>query len=263
MNVLGSQLIISQLADDTTLFLSNAEQISVAINLVSHFSNASGLQLNLKKCELMAIHNHTETQLFNIPVKNEVKYLGVVISKDPKDREKANLMDNLIKSQKILNLWVQRDLSIFGRIVLQKSEALSRMIYPAFSLRISDRYVKNLNQMQYKFLWKNKHHFLRKSDVVKPIIEGGLNVIDFDVMNGTLKLKWLQTFLRHKHSFWFRFSSKIFDFFGGIDFLLRCDFEPSKLKCKLSSFHSQVLLYWKLIYKHNFSPHSCSLWNNK
>ncbi|KAI2663184.1 (S)-phenoxypropionate/alpha-ketoglutarate-dioxygenase [Labeo rohita] len=55
----------------------------------------------------------------------------------------------------------------------------------------------------------------------------------------------------------------MFDSFGGIDFLLSCDFEPSKLKCKLSSFHSQVLLYWKLIYKHNFSPHSCSLWNNK
>ncbi len=55
----------------------------------------------------------------------------------------------------------------------------------------------------------------------------------------------------------------MFDSLGGIDFLLRCDFEPLKLSCKLSSFHSHVLLYWKLLYKHNFSPHSCSLWNNK
>ncbi len=96
---------------------------------------------------------------------------------------------------------------------------------------------------------------------MKPISEGGLNVIDFDVMNGTLKLRWLQAFLRNKHSVWFSFSSKFFYSLGGIDFLLRC-FEPLKLNCKLSSFHSQVL-YWKLIYKHNFSPHSCSLWNNK
>ncbi len=46
LNVLGTQLLISQLTDDTTLFLSDAEQIPVAINLVSHFQS---LQLNLKK----------------------------------------------------------------------------------------------------------------------------------------------------------------------------------------------------------------------
>ncbi len=62
-------------------------------------------------------------------------------------------------------------------------------------------------------------------------------------MNGTLKLRWLQAFLEI-NIVWFSFSYNIFYSFWGIDFLLRCDFEPSKLKCKLSSFHSQVLLYW-------------------
>ncbi len=51
---------------------------------MSHFSKASGLQLNLKKCELMALHNHAESHLFNIPLKTEIKYLGIVITKDPK-----------------------------------------------------------------------------------------------------------------------------------------------------------------------------------
>ncbi len=41
LNVLGTQLLISQLTDDTTLFLSDAEQIPVAINLVSHFSKSA------------------------------------------------------------------------------------------------------------------------------------------------------------------------------------------------------------------------------
>lgn len=112
------------------MFLVDAEQIPVVINLVSHFSKASGLQLNLKKCELMAL---AESHLFNIPLKNEVKYLGIVITKDPKIREiRSNLIDNMKKSQNILNMWVQRDISIFGRILIQKSEELSRFIYPAF-----------------------------------------------------------------------------------------------------------------------------------
>lgn len=50
---------------------------------------------------------------------------------------------------------------------------------------------------------------------------------------------------------------------GGIDFLLRCDFECSSLPIKLSAFHQQVLLYWKLIYNHNFTPHNTPVWNNR
>ncbi len=122
LNVLGTRVLISQLADDSTPFLSDAEQIPVAINLVSHFSKASGLQLNLKKCELIALHNHAESHLFNIPLKNEIKYLGIVITKDPKIREKRNLIDNMKKSQNILNMWVQRDISIFGRILIQSQK---------------------------------------------------------------------------------------------------------------------------------------------
>ena len=41
----------------------------------------TGLYLNLKKCKLMAIHDHPLIELYNIPIKNEVKYLGVIIKK--------------------------------------------------------------------------------------------------------------------------------------------------------------------------------------
>jgi len=50
----------------------------------------------------------------------------------------------------------------------------------------------------------------------------------------------------------------IFKKCGGLNFLLACDF---KLPIKLSNFHKQALNAWKLVYKHNFSPHSCVIWN--
>lgn len=50
---------------------------------------------------------------------------------------------------------------------------------------------------------------------------------------------------------------------GGIAFLFTCDFEISKLPIKLSKFHQQVLHYWKLISKHNFSPYNIPIWNNR
>lgn len=82
LNVLGKSLIITQLADDTTIFVKNGEQIPIAIEKVENFSKASGLKLNIKKCELMALQEYPNAELHGIPVKSEIKYLGIVLSKD-------------------------------------------------------------------------------------------------------------------------------------------------------------------------------------
>ncbi len=50
---------------------------------------------------------------------------------------------------------------------------------------------------------------------------------------------------------------------GGICFLLKCDFDLHKRPAKLSAFHQQVLLCWKLAHTHNFTPHNTPIWNNK
>lgn len=75
------ELIITQLADDTTLFLKNENQVSVAINTISQFSKASVLRLNLIKCGFFS-KDCSETSICGIPVKNEVVYLGITIAKD-------------------------------------------------------------------------------------------------------------------------------------------------------------------------------------
>lgn len=93
--------------------------------------------------------------------------------------------------------------------------------------------------------------------------DGGVSAINFDIMNGVLKLKWLKTFIQNSNSFWFIVPSAIFNKLGGINVFLRCDFECTSLPVKLSAFHQQVLLYWKLLFKHNFTPHNTAVWNNR
>jgi len=97
---------------------------------------------------------------------------------------------------------------------------------------------------------------------VKPAKEEVLNAIGFDPLYGTIKLEWLENFVKGDH-FWFDFPFKIFKMFSGIHFLLRCDFNISKLLITLSTFHQQVLQYWKLIYKHNFTPHTVPICNKR
>lgn len=84
-------MIITQLADDTTLVLKNYDQIPNALKAASFFSNTSGLYLNLKKCEILTIHDNTQNFIYNIPVKNEITYLGITITKSCSDREENNI----------------------------------------------------------------------------------------------------------------------------------------------------------------------------
>ncbi len=57
LNVFGRQIVLSQLADDTVIFLRDQYQIDKVIQFICLFSKASGLYLNINKCDLIAIHN--------------------------------------------------------------------------------------------------------------------------------------------------------------------------------------------------------------
>lgn len=103
-----------------------------------------------------------------------------------------------------------------------------------------------------------KAHYIQKGNLVKPIYDRGLQAIDFECLNGTLKLK---SFLKHPNKLWFHIPSHIFSKLGRIDFLPRCDFDFKKLQITLSLFNQQVLRYWRMLYKHNFSPNNTPIWN--
>lgn len=58
----------------------------LAISLMELFSKASGLHMNLKKCELSAIKGCSVASIANIPIKNSAVCLGVVIDKQDSHR---------------------------------------------------------------------------------------------------------------------------------------------------------------------------------
>uniref|UniRef100_A0A1A8EWE2 Reverse transcriptase domain-containing protein n=1 Tax=Nothobranchius korthausae TaxID=1143690 RepID=A0A1A8EWE2_9TELE len=262
LNVMGLPVIISQLADDTTIFMKHLTETPKIIEALNMFSQASGLTLNLRKCELMPIHQSDLTEAYNIPIRSTVKYLGIHISKDLTDRENLNIWRTIAECQTKLNSWLLRDISLLGRVFLTKMESISRCIYPAYSMTIPNRAIKKINQINFDYIWRKKMHYIKRAEMTKEYKDGGLQGIDFEIMDGTLKINWLKSFFNNK-SFWYHIPREIFKKFGGIELLLKCDFNIKKLPIKLSRFHQQVLLYWKLLYNHNFTPHNTPIWNNR
>lgn len=86
LQIAGGNILLTQLADDSALFLKNALQVKPAIEIINIFSNAWGLCLNLNKCELFAIKSGDITSIDGIPVKEKVNYLGILITKDQHER---------------------------------------------------------------------------------------------------------------------------------------------------------------------------------
>ncbi len=82
----------------------------------------------------MSIHDCPHSSSYNIPVKKETRYLGIWLLKSKDASEKNNVLKTVDKCKKILNNWLQRDVTLFGRTLLTKMETISRLIYPACSL---------------------------------------------------------------------------------------------------------------------------------
>ncbi len=86
-------------------------------------------------------------------------------------------------------------------------ETISRLIYPAYSLDISPKIIKEINRLNFNVIWKNRPHYIKKGDLLKNYEEGGIKAIDFEMMNGVLKMKWLQSFLKNGEEVWFSLPS--------------------------------------------------------
>ena len=263
ISIADREIIISQLADDTSVFLKNATQVSIAVNRISVFSRASGLHLNLNKCELLPIKDCSSTSICNIPVKDSVTYLGITINKNADSRCAMNFNYIIEKTQKKFNSWLQRDLSLQGRILLSKAEGLSRLTYAATSLDVNKQTTALIDKTLLNFVWKNKIHYIKKSTLLNSYENGGFNLLDFSTLNNTFKINWIRQFIRDPTSIWNFIPNYIFSKIGGLKFLLFCSYNIEKLPTKLANFHKQILLSWSLVYKHNFSPHRYYIWNNR
>jgi len=196
-------------------------------------------------------------------LKNQVSYLGIKICKNQKERIEINYPPLIDKVQKKFNMWLIRDLSLTGRILLSKAEGLSRLSYTAMVLDAPNSIIRQVNMKMYNFIWKNKPHYLNRGILGNLFHQGGLNAIDFEVSNTVFKIKWIQNCIKSNDKLWYYISNQIFSQIGGIQFLLKCNFDINKVPIKLSNFHRQALLSWMLAYKHNFSPHRCLIWNDK
>ena len=190
----SKEIKLSEFADDTTLFNADIESLERALKIVGDFGRIAGLSLNVKKTKALWLGKWKNNRNKPLDLKwfhSPVKILGIYFSYNIKENNKLNFDKKIQKLQTKLDMWRSRDLTIFGRAMLIKTLGISQLIYSTSNLDAPKGIVEIVRTKSFKFLWKNKKDKIKRSGLYQDLDNGGIRVIDFDIMLKALKLAWI------------------------------------------------------------------------
>ena len=223
ITVNGSEVIISQYADDTTLILDGSRRsLTTSLKVLNLFSEISGLRLNHKKTEALLIGANADSEEKLCPeielkwMRDKVKTLGVWLSTDPVLMMKANYDEKLTKLKASLGCWEMRRLSLLGKITVLKSLMVSQLVCILSPLPTDHEAVKEVNNLFYNFLWGGRGDKIKRNIMISNYEQGGLKMIDVISFAKALKSNWIKKYLDQNNLAKWKlfFDSHLHDFGG-------------------------------------------------
>ena len=129
----SKEIKLTQMADDTTIFLESENITPILLNEIKRFSEVSGLVLNKTKTKGQLLgKNRRNNQLsihgidFTMTV---IKSLGIYFSTNTQETMQLNWDKLIDEIQNLLNSWKRRKLTSNGKIVVLKSLIMSKCNY--------------------------------------------------------------------------------------------------------------------------------------
>ena len=189
---------IAQHADDTALTISDLASIDKALIELNLFGKVSGSKLNLNKTEgiWLGPFINNEPMYKGIEFKTcPIRYLGIYIGHDTEECKRLNWDTKLENLIKCLDMWKMRNLTIFGKVLIIKSLAMSKLIYNASILPVPDNFVNTVNKVLYNFLFNN-HCRIKRNTLIGNLEDGGIKMIDVEASFKALKAAWVSRLLK-------------------------------------------------------------------
>lgn len=194
------ETLLSQFADDTTLFLDGSERsFTHAIQTIKKFADISGLKMNYDKTQVVWIGNRKHSDARYMRDMNFCwdpgifRVLGVNFSLETDQICTINFTHKLEEIKNMLKVWSKRQLTPLGKITVIKTLAISKITHLFIALPDpSEAFLQELNAVFFQFLWDGKRGRINKSVVCKPHEEGGLNMLNVYTFLSGMKIMWLK-----------------------------------------------------------------------
>ena len=245
-------LKISQLADDTTLFLKSKEEINIALNIIEIFGSFSGLKLNKNKTEGIWIGKlkHCKDKIDNINFRDKpVKVLGLYFGIISKECDKLNWETKLEKTKNLMTSWEKRNLSLLGKILIVKTLIIPQFTYIASSTVLNKTHIDLLEKEIFKFIWSGKNDRVKRNTLIAKYEKGGLNMMDIKSHFSTLKVKWVSRLLESSTENWAIIPKLFFNKYGEHFLIFKMNLGIQNLKYlhniqEIPHFYQEILKCW-------------------
>lgn len=204
ININGENVLLSQFADDTAFYLDGSEgSFDSCMQILKSFALMSGLKINFDKTIAVWLGKKRKSQIcYSKELKiiwnpDTFKYLGVIFSTELEKMPSLNYEPKLAEIHSCLNSWSKRKLTPFGKIVLIKTLAASKLTHLLTNLPDpSEKFLSDLNNFFFKFLWDGKCNKIKRTVTYQSYQYGGLKMLDIVNFTSALKLTWLQRILK-------------------------------------------------------------------
>ena len=147
------EIKLSIYADDTTVFVKDAQSLPRILNLMKKFREFSSLTINVEKCEESWIgraKNRTSKPIrckWSSLTKSCIKILGIYFSYNKALEEKENFYSLSLDCRALLNIWKQRWLSLAGKIPIFKLLVASKLVYIATMILVPQKFRDTLKSL--------------------------------------------------------------------------------------------------------------------
>ena len=204
----NKEMKISQYADDTQILLDGTERsLRESLQILSKFFKLSGLKINEEKTRAIWIGAkiNSNDKLCNDYkldwTQGPVKILGVTFTTNVYDIWTFNSVEILNKVKSMLKQWSKRKLTLFRRITIIKSLALSKFVSLFVSLpNPPAELIKELEVIFFKFLWNAGPERITRKVAIKNLSLGGLRMPHIYSFIKALKISWLRRVIQQANN---------------------------------------------------------------
>ena len=177
-------------ADDTTIFIRCVQCIRAIFALLRQFERATNSKLNIEKTKIYGFgdwRGKTDWPVRGLKVElNHFKTLGIIFSSDYASALDATWQQVSNKIKRRIPLIVNRQLTIYQKVVIVNSLLASKIWYIAHVYPMPITFCKIIEKDFLNFIWKINYRPIKKDVICNRKELGGLGLINIELKSKSI-----------------------------------------------------------------------------